>query len=131
MINSRLNNPGYRQVHVSYDEGSTWQSRADSTLTDPGCNASIIRYPVIKDGQKVNYLLFSNANMKDARMNMYVRISYDDGKTWSKGKSIYPGGSAYSSLTILANGDIGLLFEKDDYRENVFVSFSLDWLSHQ
>ena len=128
MINSRLNNPGFRQVHISCDEGKTWKSRADSSLIDPGCNASIIRYTTVKDGQKLNFLLFSNANMKDSRNNMTVRISYDDGETWSKGKTIYPGGSAYSSLTILANGDIGLFFEKDDYSENVFVSFSLEWL---
>lgn len=60
---------------------------------------------------------------------MTVRISYDEGKTWSEGKTIYPGGSAYSSLTALDNGDIGLFFEKDGYKENPFVSFSLEWLT--
>ena len=60
---------------------------------------------------------------------MTVRISYDEGLTWTEGKTIYPGGSAYSSLTVLENGDIGLFFEKDDYTENVFVSFSLEWLT--
>ncbi len=60
---------------------------------------------------------------------MTVRISYDEGATWTEGKTIYTGGSAYSSLTILENGEIGLFFEKDDYKENVFVRFSLDWLS--
>ena len=60
---------------------------------------------------------------------MTVRISYDEGKTWSEGKTIYSGGSAYSSMTVLENGDIGLLFEKDGYTENCFVRFSLDWLT--
>ena len=60
---------------------------------------------------------------------MTVRVSYDEGKTWTEGKTIYPGGSAYSSLTLLENGDIGLFFEKDGYKENVFVSFSLKWLT--
>ena len=58
-----------------------------------------------------------------------MRISYDEGMTWSEGKTIYAGGSAYSSLTILENGEIGLLFEKDGYKENVFVRFSLAWLT--
>lgn len=60
---------------------------------------------------------------------MTVRISYDEGKSWTKGKPIYKGSSAYSSLTILANGDIGLFFEKDGHKENVFVQFTLEWLT--
>ena len=60
---------------------------------------------------------------------MTVRISYDEGRSWTEGKTIYKGGSAYSSMTILANGDIGLFFEKDDHKENVFVRFTLEWLT--
>lgn len=131
MINSRMNGPGMRYIHVSSDEGMTWESAADSNLIDPGCNASFIRYTTINDGHDKNRLLFANANKSDARENMCVRISYDEGKTWTKGKCIYTGGSAYSSLTILKNGNIGLFFEKDDYQENVFVRFSLEWLSKE
>ncbi|MDO1498847.1 sialidase family protein [Winogradskyella maritima] len=57
-------------------------------------------------------------------------MSYDEGKTWTKGKTIYEGPSAYSSLTVLDNGDIGMFFEKDEYTENVFASFSLKWLTN-
>lgn len=129
MINSRVNGSGIRFVHISKDEGKTWESKADSSLIDPGCNASIIRYTSKNDGFDKNRLLFSNAKTIKNRENMTVRISYDEGLTWSEGKTIYKGGSAYSSLTILKNGDIGLFFEKDEYTENAFVSFSLDWLT--
>lgn len=130
MINSRVNDKkGVRYVHVSVDEGKTWESRPESALIDPGCNGSIIRYTSINDGYKKNRLLFSNAKMGKGRKNMTVRISYDEGKTWSEGKTIYPGSSAYSSLTILKNGDIGLFFEKEEYAENPFLSFSLKWLT--
>lgn len=129
MINSRVNGKGIRFVHTSPDEGKTWLSKPDSSLIDPGCNASIIRYTSIKDGADKNRLIFSNAKMKDDRINMTVRISYDEGKTWSIGKTIYTGSSAYSSLCVLANGDIGLFFEKDSYKDNVFTSFTLDWLT--
>ena len=67
--------------------------------------------------------------MKENRINMTVRISYDEGKSWTKGKTIYNEGSAYSSMTILANGDIGLFFEKDNYQENVFARLTLEWLT--
>ena len=129
MINSRISNKGIRFVHTSNDEGKTWVSKPDSSLVDPGCNAGFIRYTSVKDGDDKNRLLFSNAKMKDNRMNMTVRISYDEGKTWSIGKTIYKGSSAYSSLCILANGDIGLFFEKDNYTDNVFVRFTLEWLT--
>lgn len=129
MINSRYNGKGIRFIHTSIDEGTTWLSKPDSTLIDPGCNASIIRYTSVKDGADKNRLLFSNAKMKNKRMNMTLRISYDEGKTWTEGKTIYKGGSAYSSMSILANGDIGLFFEKDNYKENAFVRISLEWLT--
>ena len=129
MINARANGKGLRWVHTSTDNGKTWESNAAPELIDPGCNASIIRYTSVKDGYKKNRIIFSNAKMGKGRKNMTVRISYDEGKTWSEGKTIYTGGSAYSSLTILENGDIGLFFEKDGYKENPFVSFSLDWLT--
>ena len=130
MVNSRINEKGLRYVHTSTDSGLIWKSLADSSLVDPGCNASIIRYTSTEDGYKRNRLLFSNAKTEKERKNLTVRISYDEGQTWSDGKTIYPGGSAYSSLSILENGDIGLLFEKDDHQENVFVSFSLEWLTN-
>ncbi len=129
MINSRVNDSGMRYVHTSSDNGQTWETKADSALIDPSCNASIIRYTSIAEDYDKNRLLFSNAKTEKDRKNMTVRISYDEGLTWSEGKTIYSGESAYSSLTILENGDIGLFFEKDDYKENAFVSFTLDWLT--
>ena len=129
MVNCRSNGRGIRYVHVSSDQGKSWDTRPEPELIDPGCNGSIIRYTSTIDGYQLSRLLFSNAKMKKGRENMTVRISYDEGLTWTEGKTIYPGGSAYSSLTVLENGDIGLFFEKDDYTENVFVSFSLEWLT--
>lgn len=130
MINSRVNNKkGMRYVHVSKDEGKIWKSGPEPVLIDPSCNGSIIRYTSIKEGYNKNRLLFANAKMEKGRKNMTVRISYDEGTTWSEGKTIYPGSSAYSCLTVLKNGDIGLFFEKDEYTENTFVSFSLKWLT--
>ena len=129
MINARVNGKGMRYVHTSTDEGKTWTTKEAPELIDPGCNASIIRYTSIEDGYKKNRLLFSNAKSKKGRVNMTVRISYDEGKTWSEGKTIYEGPSAYSDLTVLENGDIGLFFEQDEYTKNPFVSFSLKWLT--
>lgn len=129
LINARVNGKGMRYEHISKDDGKTWVTKAVPELLDPGCNASIIRYTAIKDGYKKNRILFSNAKSEKERVNMTVRVSYDEGKTWTKGKTIYQGSSAYSDLTILENGDIGLFFEQDSYTKNPFVSFSLEWLT--
>lgn len=129
MVNSRVNDAGMRYVHTSSDEGETWTTRRAPELIDPGANASFIRYTSTKAGGEKNRLLFSNAKSKEKRENLTVRVSYDEGKTWAEGKTIYPGPAAYSSLTVLENGDIGVLFEKDGYTENTFVRFSLDWLT--
>lgn len=129
MINSRVNNKeGVRYVHTSTDEGKTWTTKPDTTLVDPSCNASIIRYTYSKNNKQESVLLFANANSKNSRTNMTVRVSFDEGKSWTKGKTIYKGSSAYSSLTVLKNGDIGLFFEKNDYKQNVFTIFSFKWL---
>lgn len=130
MVNSRVNGLGYRYVHTSFDEGKTWQSKMDTTLIDPGCNASILRYSSTNGDVYQNALLFSNLNSKDGRENLSIRISYDEGKTWTKGKTICAGSSGYSSMTILSNGDIGLLFEKDNYQENIFVILPLKWINN-
>ncbi|UJH92643.1 glycoside hydrolase [Antarcticibacterium sp. 1MA-6-2] len=51
MINSRVNTgEGHRYVHISEDEGKTWETNPASELTDPGNNASIIRYTAKEDG---------------------------------------------------------------------------------
>ncbi|MEX0314512.1 MAG: exo-alpha-sialidase [Allomuricauda sp.] len=130
MINSRVNKSGLRYVHTSKDEGRSWETRADSTLIDPACNASLIRYSLVQDGDK-NRLIFSNPNSADKRENLTVKVSYDEGMNWKLGKLITPKMSAYSSLSVLKDGKIGLFYEADDYQKNVFTSFTLEWLTEE
>ena len=129
LINSRVNKSGCRFTHISSDEGKTWESRREKHLIDPGCNGALLRYSRMSQGAAKNRILFSNARDKKKRQQLAVRISYDEGENWSKGKVVYPGRAAYSTMSLLNNGDIGLFFEIDDYQKNVFVRFSLDWLT--
>lgn len=129
MVNARVNKAGCRYVHTSSDRGQTWTTRADTALIDPGCNAGFIRYTITESGREENVLVFSNPNSKDSRIQLTVRISRDNGLTWTPGKTVYAGSAAYSAMTVLKNGDIGLFFEKDNYTENVFVILKPAWLS--
>ena len=129
MVNSRVNGKGMRYTHISDDHGASWTTRPEPTLIDPSCNASIVRYSSKAAGDDRDRLLFSNAEDSKDRKNLSVRISYDEGKSWSEGKVIYEGVSAYSSLTVLDNGDIAVFFEKDNHKANEVVVFSLEWLT--
>ncbi len=129
MVNSRVNKgEDCRWVHLSSDNGATWTSKPDHTLIDPGCNASILRYTSTKDGYAKNRLLFCNASSSDGRKNLTLRISYDEGETWSDGKVIDAGPSAYSSMTICEDGSIAILYEPG-YKALRFARLTLDYLT--
>ncbi|WP_190809387.1 exo-alpha-sialidase [Flagellimonas sp. S3867] len=128
MVNSRVNKSGLRYVHKSSNNGQSWEAHADSTLIDPSCNASIIRYSLAKN-EGINRLLFSNPSSSSDRKNLTVKVSYDEGESWKHAKSIASEMAAYSSLCILKDGKIGLFYETDNYQRNVFTSFTLDWIT--
>lgn len=123
---------GCRAVALSNDGGRTWSELAhDSQLPEPVCQGSLIRYTAQKDGQPTNRLLFCNPASR-RRERMTVRLSYDEGKTWPVSKLIHAGPAAYSCLTVLADGTIGLLYERGEksaYEKITFARFNLEWLT--
>ena len=56
-------------------------------------------------------------------------MSYDEGKTWPIARVLHTGGYAYSDLTVLPDGTIGCLYEKDGYQAVTFARFTLEWLT--
>ena len=121
MVNSRVNKLGYRYSHFSNDDGKTWISKKEESIIDPGCNGSLIRY----SHDKKNLLLLTNINNKKERKEIVLRYSIDEGRSWSNPKIIYNGEAAYSSMTVMENGNLGLFFEMDNYTKNVFTSISI------
>jgi len=124
-----------RVVSRSGDAGLTWSGQEfDSTLIEPHCQASILRY-TWADGGGRSRILFANPASKVRRTDMTVRLSYDEGRTWPIARTLHPGPSAYSCLAALPDGSIALLYEQDlmvdglKHTTIVFTSFSLDWLT--
>ena len=105
MINSRWSN-SCRYVLVTPDRGLTWKARWDAQLVDPQCNGQVIRA-----GGRI---LCSHCN-SIYRRNLCVRASADDGQTWTDGLCVAPGGAAYSDMTVLKNGDLGVMWEGENY----------------
>jgi sialidase-1 len=76
-------------------------------------------------------LLFSNP-ASTRRERMTVRVSYDEGATWPVSRVVHDGPAAYSSLVVLPDGTIGLLFERgatSPYETITFARFTLEWLT--
>ncbi|MCB0633204.1 MAG: exo-alpha-sialidase, partial [Lewinella sp.] len=72
-------------------------------------------------------ILFSNPAVPVGRTHMTIRASLDNAQTWTSSKLIFSGPSAYSCLTRLPNGRVGLFFEhgmQRGYEDMIFVSFS-------
>jgi sialidase-1 len=121
-----------RAIATSADGGLTWSKVThDPALVEPICQASFIRYTWPGPRGK-SRLLFSNPASASKRIEMTVRLSYDEGKTWPVGKLLYPGPSAYSCLAALPDGDIACLYEMGEnhsYEKIAFARFGLKWLT--
>ena len=122
-------------LYKTIDGGETWYKEYDDErLPEPGCQASILRYSTESDGGK-NRLLFSNPPNPGPwidRTKLTVKLSYDEGQTWPVSRRIYDGPTAYSCLTVLADGTIGLLYETGSahpYEKITFAQFNLEWLT--
>ena len=130
MMNMRsYNRLGCRAISYSEDGGETWSEIEHALqLADEVCQASCIEYGSYA-GEKM--YLFSNPGNPVDRYYMTIKASFDDCETWSNDKLIFAGPSAYSCLTVLPDGNIGLLFEGGkEYRHEgiVFVSIHPDEL---
>jgi sialidase-1 len=134
MLNSRsYRGKACRGVSLSKDGGATWEPTTDDpALVESVCEASLIRYAWPKDGSRENGLLvFSNPAVPKGRNHLTVRLSSDDGKTWPHARLVCEGSSAYSSLAVLPSGEIGLLYERDDYKTLTLARFSPQWITEK
>ncbi len=119
-------NPKQRVISVSNDGGATWQSSAaDPNLPDPINQGSVLSW---KKGK--NFVLAHiNAADEKNRDNLTLRLSKDKGKTWyftkliAKAPEGYKGAySAYSDIVLMKPKLVGILYEKDNYKDIVFLT---------
>ena len=97
-----------RALAVSKDGGATFEDfRWEQTLPDPCCQGSVLEVNV--GGKHV--ILFSNPATTNVRNHLVIHESADDGCTWSEGCVITEAPAAYSDLTVICDGHIGVLYE--------------------
>ncbi|MDB5280599.1 MAG: Exo-alpha-sialidase [Ferruginibacter sp.] len=128
MMNSR--NQGAdamaRIVSLSSNGGASWDTTfIDNNLPDPICQGSILTVGN-KKGKAI--VAFCNAASKEHRDSLTLRISYDDGRNWQKNYLLDKGtgkaeedATGYSDLVKLADNEIGVLYERKDYSQIVFM----------
>ena len=68
------------------------------------CNADVLALP---DGT----LLFSYIKEEKKRAGLTLAASRDNGQTWTDILTVQPGAAAYSTMVLLKNGDVGILYE--------------------
>src|SRR5690606_11277796 len=128
MIMSIRNQKGdIRQRILAYssDGGQSWEEVGfDEELPDPVCQGSVLDLGE-RDGKTI--LAHSNNANETERDQLTVKISFDGGKNWELTIPIdYAGDesklpwTAYSDLVKLNDTTLGILYERDDYREIVF-----------
>lgn len=129
IMSSRNQKGDIRQRILSYssDGGATWEkSFFENQLPDPVNQGSIL--DLCEENGKM-IIAHSNAADEQDRNFLTIKISYDEGKTWDH---IIPVDftsdpkklpwTAYSDLVKLDENTIGILYERDNYRQIVFKS---------
>jgi sialidase-1 len=106
------NGTGARSVAISRDLGKSWTEHPSSrvALAEPVCMASLINHRY----QGRDLLLFSNPFDQYDRQNITIRVSEDEGLSWSEKyyTLIDEGqGRGYSCMTSIDEDTIGILYE--------------------
>lgn len=107
-IRNRFSGP--RRFSRSTDRGNTWAELTSGeydNLHDVACNGDFITV----DYQGKQYLLQS-LPAGPWRSNITIYASADGGKTWSSGYRVSAGPGAYSAMTTLPDGSIGIITEE-------------------
>lgn len=116
------------------DDGGTTYTPADFTdapqFTTPTVQGGLARFRATGAGDASNRLLFSCPN-GSSRNRISIWSSTDEAASWSAPRALYEGPSAYSDMTRLGDGRMGLLYEKgagSPYETITLARFNEEWL---
>ena len=125
MLNSRSESKRHRRlITVSPDGVTGWsQPRFDDALLEPICMAGIVRVCEPRDSRP-GLIAFSNphnlsrrdrkevAGRPRDRVNVSIKLSDDEGQTWTANRTLEKGFSGYSDLAALPDGTILCFYER-------------------
>ncbi len=121
------NSKKYRAVSRSNDRVSQWNMMEyDYNIEDPVCFGSMCRFDQ-------NKILFVNCSSQKERKNLKIRISDDEGKTWSKG-GILSEKVGYADLAVDHNKNVYCIAEKqgtvndETFYSSILYKFNFGWV---
>ena len=129
LMDIRQNSGPNRWLAESADGGKTWsEPRPGIAVTPVAC--AIERYTFQAAGQDRHRLLWSGPKGPDRR-RLVIRASDDEGRTFASERLIAEDFAAYSDLTVLKDGTVGVLWERGverGYQCLSFTRFNRAWL---
>ncbi|MFN0172557.1 MAG: exo-alpha-sialidase [Bryobacteraceae bacterium] len=129
MMDARQDAGDRRWVVISQNGGQTWSRPRAGQAVSPIATA-IERYTSKAAGDDRDRLLWTGIT-GPGRKGLVIRVSYDEGQTFSNEHLLYGGYAAYSDLTILRDKTVGILWERgvsDSYQSVTFTRLNRDFL---
>lgn len=128
LMDARQGAGEHRWLAFSSDGGESWSDPLPGQNVTPIC-AAIERYSFEQGDQPSRILWTGPAG--PGRRRLVVRLSYDEGQTFSLERLLYGGLAAYSDLAVLEDRSIGVLWERgvsQPYQFITFTRFGIDLL---
>ncbi|MEQ7126109.1 sialidase family protein [Actinopolymorpha sp. B11F2] len=121
--------PGNRAFATSGDGGESFDApfATDPRIVTPIVQGSLLRLGAVDEGDARNRILLAAPAHPAAREVMTVRSSYDEARTWEswdEGKVVHWGPSAYSDLTEISDGVVGLMYEAGSFSPYETIRFA-------
>ncbi|MBQ9285343.1 MAG: exo-alpha-sialidase [Bacteroidaceae bacterium] len=95
---------------VTFEWGTQYRS---ADLWGNACNADMVYYSR-QSATEPDIMLHSYIN-SSGRESLQIAMSLDGGKTWNSVYNIQPNGSCYSTMVVLPDGTLALLYEDESY----------------
>lgn len=126
LLDMRQNSGPRRMRATSADGGRTWsEPRPGETVTPVAC--AIERLSLKSAGDDRNRIIWTGPK-GPGRKTLVVRVSYDEGDTFTGERLISAEPAAYSDLTVLKDKTVGVLWERANYKYLTFTRFNLEFL---
>lgn len=137
MLNCRSESQASRRLVTTSPDGATnWtKPKFDNALWEPICMAGIVAHP-----SKPGTILFSNPHSpkldesgkevpggRGQREKVSIKLSQDDGATWTATRLLEDGPSAYSDLAVLPDGTVLCFYERG--KRLTVARFNLEWVT--
>jgi len=126
LLDIRQQGGPHRWLAASSDGGRTWSEPRPGQKVAPVCCA-IERYTLKSAGDGRDRIVWTGPQ-GPGRNKLVVRISYDEGQTFTQDRLISGEPAAYSDLTVLKDKSVGVLWERGNYRFLTFTRLDREFL---